>query len=192
MLFRRRQPESGSERLRVWLWPRVSWRRSVHYYVKRVLRLSGTPHAIALGVAVGVAVSFTPLLGFHFVVAAALAWLLGGNIFASALGTLFGNPITFPFMWAATYEVGHFLLHGVNRQPPGQLEQALLHRPFGEILPLIEPMLVGSAPLGVAAGAIFYVIVHKAVTTHQLQRRMRLSERNRGVGGGLSRAGQRP
>ena len=33
------------------------------YLVKRVTRLSGTPHSIAAGAACGVAISFTPFLG---------------------------------------------------------------------------------------------------------------------------------
>ena len=65
MLFRRREEPGYWERFKLWLWPRVSWRRSALYYLKRILRLSGTPYAIAMGAAVGAAVAFTPFLGFH-------------------------------------------------------------------------------------------------------------------------------
>ena len=51
MLFRRREPEGVWERFRTALWPRRSFTRSVQYLVKRVLRLTATPHAIAAGVA---------------------------------------------------------------------------------------------------------------------------------------------
>ena len=53
MLFRRREEPGYWERFKLWLWPRVSWRRSALYYLKRILRLSGTPYAIAMGAAVG-------------------------------------------------------------------------------------------------------------------------------------------
>ena len=49
MLFRRREEPGYWERFKLWLWPRVSWRRSALYYLKRILRLSGTPYAIAHG-----------------------------------------------------------------------------------------------------------------------------------------------
>ena len=98
------------ENLRVWLWPRRSWLRSGQYVTKRILRLSATPHAVAAGVAAGAFTSFTPFMGLHFVLAAVFAWLIRGNLIASALGTFVGNPLTFPFIWAATYQTGHWAL----------------------------------------------------------------------------------
>ncbi|HMM65076.1 MAG TPA: DUF2062 domain-containing protein, partial [Mesorhizobium sp.] len=38
MLFKRRETESLWERLRVWLWPRRSFSRSLQYFSKRILR----------------------------------------------------------------------------------------------------------------------------------------------------------
>ena len=73
MLFRRRKKADLLERARTFFWPRRSFLRSAQYFIKRVLRLSATPHAIAAGVAAGVFASFTPFLGFHFVIAAGLA-----------------------------------------------------------------------------------------------------------------------
>ena len=110
MLMKRRHPPSWSEYIRVWLWPRRSWLRSGQYVTKRILRLTASPHAVAAGVAAGAFTSFMPFLGFHFLIAAVIAWLLRGNLIASALGTFVGNPITFPFIWAATYEVGKTLV----------------------------------------------------------------------------------
>src|SRR5690606_27489557 len=96
MLFRRREAESFLERLRVHLWPRRSWSRSTRYVVHRVRRLSATPHAVALGFAAGVFVSATPFIGFHMVLAALTAWIIGGSIVAAILGTFVGNPLTYP------------------------------------------------------------------------------------------------
>ena len=97
MLFRQRTQPGHWERVKLWLWPRVSWRRSVLYYLKRILRLSGTPYAIAMGAAVGAAVAFTPFLGLHLVITFAIAWMLRGNMIAGAIAaTAFGNPISYP------------------------------------------------------------------------------------------------
>src|SRR5690606_9209209 len=112
MLFRRRKPAHFGERLRVFLWPRRSFWRSAQYFAKRVLRLTATPHAIAAGIAAGTLASFTPYLGFHFIIAAAVAWVIRGNLIASALGTAVGNPLTFPFIWASTMAAGRFILYG--------------------------------------------------------------------------------
>src|ERR1700752_2487633 len=115
MLFKRRHVPGYWERFKLWFWPRVSWRRSVLYYLKRILRLSGTPYAIAMGAAVGVGVAFTPFLGFHLILTFAIAWLLGANMIAGALGSCIGNPLTFPLIWATTYQLGHLLLHKESR-----------------------------------------------------------------------------
>ena len=114
MLFRRRESESWWERLRVHLWPRRSWSRSGRYVVYRLRRLSASPHAIALGFAVGAFAAVTPYIGTHLMMAALLSWAIGGSIVASVLGTFVGNPLTYPLLWYASYEVGNVLLGGAS------------------------------------------------------------------------------
>ena len=87
MLFGRKKPESWPEKLRVMLWPRRSWMRSTKYLAKRVLRLTASPHAISAGVAAGVFASFTPFIGFHFLIAFFVAYFIAGNFIAAASGT---------------------------------------------------------------------------------------------------------
>ncbi|MEF2553398.1 DUF2062 domain-containing protein [Aurantimonas sp. A2-1-M11] len=172
MLFRRRQPENFSARVRTILWPRRSFRRSFRYLRKRVLRLNATPHAIAAGVAAGVASSFTPFIGFHFLLAFALAYVTAGNMAAAALGTAAGNPLTFPIIWGATYETGQFLLHSRSHHvtEPEGLGTALGHMDFIAIWdPVVKPMLVGSLPLGLVAGLGCYGLVF--FTARSFQRR---------------------
>ena len=72
----------------------MGWGRVLRYWTFKLKRLQGSPYAIACGFACGAAVSFTPLIGFHFILAAVLAWALRGNIIASAIGTIFEEPGT--------------------------------------------------------------------------------------------------
>lgn len=175
MLFGRRQKPELTERVRVFLWPRNGWRRSSKYVVKRVLRLSGTPHAIALGVAAGVFASFTPFIGFHFVIGGLVAWLIGGNLIASALGTFVGNPLTFPFIWASTFSVGNWIL-GINSGlaldfdfSDGMIDQSL-----EAFIPIFKPMLVSGVPLGILAGLAFYFPMSWTINLYQERRRLKL------------------
>jgi len=174
MLFKRREKQDRWSRFKLWIWPRVSWRRSIVYYLKRILRLSGTPYAIAMGAAVGIGVAFTPFVGLHVVLAFAIAWIFGGNLIASAIGTAFGNPLTYPLLWAGSYEVGHFLLGGAPGNAPAQ---HLARASVDQILPLIKPMLLGSIPLGIVAGGIGFLLIYQAVDGYQWGRRKRLAER---------------
>ena len=177
MLFRRRDNPGPWERFRTWLWPRVSWRRSAIYFLKRILRLSGTPYAIAMGAAVGAGVACTPFIGFHFLLTFLVAWPLRGNLIAGALATSVGNPLTFPFIWASTYQLGHIILGREGGGAPVQVEHALLHKSWDQILPIILPMTVGALPLGLAAGGVVYLIVYKAVSAYREGRNRRFAER---------------
>ena len=111
-MFRRRVQLHPIERLRELVWPRLGWKRAFQYGWRRVWRLGGTPHAVALGVSAGAFASFTPFIGFHFAIGFAIAWVLRGNLIASAFGTFVGNPLTFPIIWLATYDLGYWLLQG--------------------------------------------------------------------------------
>ena len=106
------------ERVSESIYPRSGWRRAATYALRRILRLPDTPHRIALGLACGVLVCFSPFFGLHIGLAIVLAFLLRGNILASLIGTFFGNPITFPVIAAASYNMGQMLLGTANDQTP--------------------------------------------------------------------------
>ena len=177
MLFRRRTPQDFWTKVRTALWPSSSFGRSAQYFQKRVLRLPGSPHAIALGVAAGVAVAFTPFFGFHTVIAIGVAFLLGGNLVAAALGSAVANPLTVGFILASTYKVGHMILGGprFRADVPANLASRSLHA----VWPALKQMIVGAVPLGLVAGIIAYVIVVLATNAFQTVRRERLAARRR-------------
>lgn len=200
MLFKRREKPELRERAQAWLWPRRGWKRAMHYVRHRVIRLSGSPHVIALGFAAGAFTSFTPFLGLHFLVAAILALVIGGNVLASALGTFVGNPLTFPFIWFSTYSFGSFLLgvdvQGADRPDMPKMSlwanmsdvSGLVSEFWTKLWPLVKPMTVGGVPLGILIGAISYFIVKMIVTTYQANRRARLKRREEERRGARSRA----
>jgi uncharacterized protein (DUF2062 family) len=182
MLFRRRNPADFKERLRLALWPRRSFRRSARYFAKRVLRLRATPHAIAAGVAAGVFASFFPL-GVHLIVALTISWLIAGNLVAAALGTAFGNPLTIPVMWGATYEIGHMILHGgdagaIRPSHIGSMIDRMGITALWE--PLLEPMIIGALPLGLTFAVAAYALTRWAAGTFQHRRTVRLAAKTGG------------
>lgn len=186
MLFRRRHRPTRIERLRVAVWPRNSWSRSTRYFSKRVLRLTATPNAIALGFAAGAFASFTPLVGFHFLTAFALAYVIRGNLIAAALGTSVGNPLTFPFIWASTFKVGQWILHG--RAPKAdphkvhqQFQEGLFEKSLDALWPMLKPMFIGAVPLGLIVATVSYVIVYKSVEVYQRRRKTRLASKGDGL-----------
>ncbi|WP_043716331.1 type IV secretion system effector BspA [Brucella intermedia] len=181
MLFQRRNPPTRKERLRLLVWPRRSFSRSLRYGGKRILRITASPHAVAAGLAVGVFSAFTPFFGFHLIIAIVLAYVLAGNIAAAALGTTLANPLTLPFIWGSTFELGRFIMNGsIDDAPPIHLGRALETMRFDEIwTPLLKPMLFGSTILGAAFAVVVYFATRFAVSAFRRRRIERLAEKHR-------------
>ena len=177
MLFRRREAESLLERMRVHLWPRRSWSRSSRYIVYRLRRLSDTPHAVALGFAVGVFTAATPFLGTHMAMAALLAWVIGGSVVAALLGTFIGNPLTYPLFWYSTYEVGDLMLGRTAEKPSIDLSAGIFQTSIDQLWPLLKPMTLGSIPVGIALATLSYIIVKPMVDAYKHRRRRKLELR---------------
>ena len=171
MVLGRRTRKTLGRRARDILWPRTGVQRSAKYIVYRILRLPGTPYSIAAGFAAGAAVSFTPLLGLHFLLGALLAVAMGGNLIAMAIGTAVGNPWTFPLIWSLIYKVGRVLLgmsEGTGVSSDLTLSE-IVHQP----LELLTPMLVGAVPVALTAWTLFFFPVYFGVRRYQAVRKAR-------------------
>ncbi len=173
-------------RIRDNIWPRMGVRRYGAYLRKRVMRLSASPHAIAAGIASGAAVSMFPLIGLHFILGFVLAFAMRGNMIAAAIGTVWGNPLTFPFFFAASYAVGDWLTgggglsssEGAQLQATGQqLSNGLFSGGFHAIWPTFKTMMIGGLPLAILVFGVFYVVVRTVVTRFRALRQARLARK---------------
>jgi hypothetical protein len=185
-MFRSRQKRSAIYHLRNFFWPRSGWTRSTTYLAHRIGRLPGTPYTISAGLAFGAAVSFTPFVGLHFVLAAIIAWIFRASIIASAIGTAVGNPWTFPFIWPGIFFLGKMLGAGGGVDLPDSTAFAML---FGNIIeallafdlaflsdvawPVIFPMLVGGVPAAVVVWFAFYLPGRPLIERYQRRRALR-------------------
>ena len=174
-MFRRRNKPGWGSRVREFIWPRRGWGRVCSYFLHRVRRLPGSPYSIAAGLACGAAVSFTPFIGLHFFFAALIAWLIGGNLFASAIGTAVGNPWTFPFIWAFIYRVGIWMLglEVAHTLPEGLSMSYIFEQPQA----LLLPMFLGSIPTGLVVWLLLFWPVKQVVGNYQSARQRRREKR---------------
>ncbi|MEG6509536.1 DUF2062 domain-containing protein [Methyloligella sp. 2.7D] len=177
MLFKRREEEPLLTKARVHLWPRRSWTRSTLYVTHRLKRLSASPHAIALGFAIGCFIATTPLLGCHVILSALVAWAMGGSIVASFFGTFVGNPVTYPIAWYASYKVGTVLLGLPPNHLHADFSRNLFSASWEQIWPIFKPTLLGSIPIGLLVAAIAYFLMKTAVQVYQERRRRRFALR---------------
>lgn len=186
-MFQRRRKRTVVQRSVEFFWPRMGWRRTWYYYSHRIKRLPGSPYSIACGFACGAAVSFTPFVGFHFLIAALLAWVLRGNILASAIGTAVGNPWTFPFIWAGVYWLGGRILgYEPGQELPRELTMEYI---FQEPVTVLLPMAVGGAPAVVVVWFVFFIPLRRIIGNYQQHRRQQRARRRQAIAQEASLAG---
>lgn len=186
-MFKRRDKLNFLGRLCSWIWPKGGWTRATRYISLRLARMPGTSYSIAAGFACGAAMSFTPFVGTHLIWSGLLAWIVRGNIIVSLLGTVVGNPWTFPFIWVWLYESGNWLLaqnrHGTNAPHPDfystftNLADALLRFDMGRFIdsaiPVVWPMFVSSIPTAFVVWFAFFFPMKKMIDGYQRRRRKR-------------------
>lgn len=181
-MFKRRKKPNWNKRLQALIWPEGGWKRYGRYILLRLKRLHGTPKEIAAGVACGVAISFTPFVGLHFVLAAVTAWFVGGNILASAIGTAAGNPWTFPFIWVSVLYTGRHILGGEYLNESKVAFIPLFERGmkalitfdfkdfFSDVWPILWPMTVGCIPFYLVAWFVSYYLMKMALEKISLKK----------------------
>ncbi|MFC4270603.1 DUF2062 domain-containing protein [Sneathiella chungangensis] len=179
-MFRRRKKTTRFKQLADFFWPAIGFRRSSKYVGYRLARLKGSPYSLAAGFAFGAAVSFTPLVGLHFIISGVLAWIFRASILASALGTAVGNPWTFPFIWTLTYKVGRWMLGGEPGDkafPDASLTtffDGLWAGHWSEVshifFDVIHPMLISSLPIAIFVWIIFFYPLQALIRRFQDKR----------------------
>ena len=138
--------------------------RYLYYYKLRLARLPASSYAIASGFACGSMVSFTPLLGLHFVLAVIFAFLIRGNFIAALIGTVVGNPVTFPFIWGVIYKVGTFVtsIKQVNKSDNINFDMII-----NQTYEIFFPMLVGGIAMAPFIWIITYVIIYSFISSYK-------------------------
>ncbi len=170
MMFQRRIPLTFKQRIIGALWPRCGYVRCIKYHTKRLLRLAGSPHAVAAGAAAGVFAACTPFLGFQLAVGLVVALMLGGSVFSMAITSWIGNPVTYPLIWATGYHVGTEI---IDELPPDV--SAPLHAAMeNPVSPAIGPTVLGTTVIGVMAGIVTYALVMFFLVSWRKKRQQRV------------------
>ena len=137
-------------------------RRFFSYYKFKLARLPASSYAISAGFACGSMVSFTPLIGFHFVLAVIFAYLLRANYIAALIGTIVGNPISFPFIWGLIYKVGAFIVDKPEDNLRTNINFEII---INQTYDIFIPMLIGGAVLAIPIWVITYFITYSFVSS---------------------------
>ena len=109
-------------------------------------------------------VSFTPLLGLHFLLAILFAYFLRANLFAALIGTAIGNPITFPFIWGLIYNIGVFIISKPDANIINEINVNLI---LNQTYEVFLPMLIGASVMAVPIWIVSYSIMYSFVSSYK-------------------------
>ncbi|MDL1968829.1 MAG: DUF2062 domain-containing protein [Deltaproteobacteria bacterium] len=146
----------------------MNLKEKIRRLIIRVKQLNGDPHYVALGMAIGVFISVTPTIPFHTVIALALAFILRGSKAAAAIGVWFSNPVTIPFFYKGSYDLGISILG--NSAPFSTKYESIL-----ELLKLgvdvTIAMITGGVILGILPGIASYFITRRIFIKLRLRKK---------------------
>jgi hypothetical protein len=130
------------------------------------------PEKVAASFAIGVAIAFSPLIGFHFLLALVVAVLLRLNKLDVILGTLVVNPLTLGPVSAVALSVGRFVLQArqeaVTRMPLGDFLRPTAWAQAGPAMKTIGIQWgVGMFTLSVVLGALTYLVLVRVIRSRR-------------------------
>ncbi len=112
-------------------------------------------YSVSGGVAIGLFISFLPIFG-QMLAAAMLAIIFRVNLPVAVFSTWFSNPLTYAPILFASYKLGAWLLQlPVKEHPFDTSWEWVIHT----LLPIWQPLLLGSLIYGIAAALIGMSVV---------------------------------
>lgn len=149
-------------------------RRAKRFFIYRVLHVDDTPHRIAMGVAIGIFVTWTPTIGLQMMLTVALAWLFRANKLVGLPFVWISNPLTVSLIYGPNYYLGKTIL-GTNAPAPDfmralQCDGTLVERVqawWAETYKVLTPLWLGSILVALLLGVIAYFATKYAVIEYR-------------------------
>ena len=154
------------------------------FLIYRVFHVDDTPHRIALGLAVGIFITWTPTIGFQMVLPILLAALLRANKFVGVPFVWISNPLTAVPLYGFNYLVGSWVLPGHQSlgEFTGSIGNALFRSSgwldrvgawWGATIQFFGPLWVGSILVGLLLSVTTYFVTRRAVEGYRRRRERR-------------------
>lgn len=145
---------------------RRRWWKSPRMLLRTILQLDDTPHAIALGTAIGMWIGMTPTVGIQMGLVMLVAFLTRPlfrfNVMAAIVTVYISNPITMiPIYWF-NYEVGSLFIEGMvtRDQFSGVMKSEKIQDSWTAALTLVYdlgwPLVIGSLVVATVCSVITY------------------------------------
>lgn len=158
---------------------RAMKRRVRRFVFHTVLHADDPPHRLALGLAIGMFITFTPTVGFQMILTAFFAWLLRANKVVGLPIVWISNPATIPPIFYLCYWVGCWVLWIAPvspadwwtrlAQPPGTFWGQVTFY-WERFVELAEPLCIGSLIVASIIGYVTYYVSYYAIYGYRMKR----------------------
>ncbi|HET9846709.1 MAG TPA: DUF2062 domain-containing protein [Nitrospira sp.] len=136
--------------------------------LRQLLHLEESPQRTALAFAVGAAIAFCPLYGFHMVLVGICTWAFRLNFVALLAGAFINNPWTLVPVLGATYWIGAVIL-GRSDRPSFDWNELGFRAIYEQVMPYAVPFAVGGIVLSLVAALVSYPLALYLITKHRQQ-----------------------
>jgi uncharacterized protein len=142
-----------------------------------LLQLDDSPWRIALALAIGVFISFTPFWGFQTLLALLIATVFRLNPGVTVTGTWLNLPWFAPFIWAGAIKLGEAMPWFTPFAYAAALKVGALLPGLSSLAGFYEGallsayLLVGSTTLGLAAAAVTWLVTFGFIRLRRHRRR---------------------
>ena len=153
-------------------------RRIRNFLVHDVLHADDPPHRLALGIAIGMFVAFSPTFGVQMALVVLLAWLLKANKLVGTPVVWITNPATAMPIYYACYLVGVALTgaervgrpwwHDLTHPPDGWWIATCFY--WSKFMEIATPLTIGCTLIGVLLACPTYFIAYYVIRFHRLRR----------------------
>jgi uncharacterized protein len=153
------------------------------FFLRSVLHADDPPHRLALGVAIGLFVTFTPTIGFQLALVVLLAWIFNANKVVGLPLVWLSNPATFVPIYYPCYRIGRWILGGkpvsmrwwreLASPPEGILDATRFY--WSRLVEVIGPLTVGCLVVAIPIGGLGYVLTYQSVNKYRALRAKRLA-----------------
>jgi uncharacterized protein (DUF2062 family) len=146
----------------------LNFGRQIRKLYVKFIRLNDDPHALALGMALGIFTGMMPIMPFHMGLAVILALVFKASKVTAALGTWINNPLNVFFLYALNYRLGARILGHTEKSwvfssvmesvQRGDEIKVIAGNIAGAAGILIPSLLVGGFVMGVVCSLPSYII----------------------------------
>lgn len=140
--------------------------KRIRVKIRKILQLDSPPSRIALASALGVAVGFSPYIGFHTVLAIGISFMFNLPLYPLIVGAYITNPLTFIPIYTACYKFGE-LVTGQTAEMQIDFSDMTLNTVFTTAKSFFIPFFTGAHLLGLILGPITYILIYYLVKKYK-------------------------